>query len=477
MKNRPIFYKKKEELKNVKLSALSVGIPENLIRKKPLRFPTLAENEVARHYTYLSTLNHGVDSGFYPLGSCTMKYNFKILEKIAGNESFSNIYPFSSEEDIQGLLEILYRTDKSLSEIFGYAHFTFQPAAGSHGEHTGLLIIRAFHKDNGESDRDVVLIPDTAHGTNPASAVLAGYKVRKIPTNDQGNLDLEFLKKEVSNYKVAALMLTNPSTLGLFETQILEIAEIVHDAGGLLYYDGANANALMGIIRPGDMGFDVCHLNLHKTFGTPHGGGGPGSGPVGVKDFLVPFLPNPLVKMDDGMYVLDSSSKKSIGKVHGFYGNINVVIKAFVFIIMYGRDGLKHVSQQAIINANYLQEKLKDVYKLAYNRRCMHEFVLSAAKLKKDFGISALDIAKRLIDYGIHPPTIYFPQIVSESMMMEPTESESKEELDDFIQIMTDIRAEIETNPEILHDAPITRVVGRLDEAKAVKEPKLTALD
>jgi len=479
MNNRPIFYKKEDEIKSVAPVAYADinGIPDELKRENSLRFPSLTETEVSRHYTYLSTLNHGVDSGFYPLGSCTMKYNYKVLEKIAAADAFQHVHPFDSIENTQGLLEILYKTDQYLSDIFGYEHFTFQPAAGAHGEYTGLLIIRAYHKDLGQSDRDVVLIPDSAHGTNPASAVLAGYRVRKIPTNEEGNLKLDILKQELGKYNVAALMLTNPSTLGLFETQILEIADIVHDAGGLLYYDGANANALMGLIRPGDMGFDVCHLNLHKTFGTPHGGGGPGSGPVGVKKLLVPFLPKPLVDFVDGQYILDDSSKKSIGQVHGFYGNVSVVIKTFAYILMHGTQGLKMASEQAIINANYLQEKLRNLYKLPFDRRCMHEFVLSASKVKKEFGISVLDIAKTLIDNGIHPPTIYFPQIVSECMMIEPTESESKETLDDFVEIMTKIRDEIEQNPDLLHNAPVSRIVGRLDEAKAVKEPKLTALN
>ncbi|MDD5456010.1 MAG: aminomethyl-transferring glycine dehydrogenase subunit GcvPB [Candidatus Margulisbacteria bacterium] len=453
------------------------NVPQPLLRKKPLRFPDLSEVEVVRHYTYLSTLNFGVDSGFYPLGSCTMKYNPKILEKIASLEEFSQLHPLQDNEDVQGMLEALYKINELLCAIFGYAQFTLQPAAGAHGEHTGLLIIKAYFLDKGQADRNTVIIPDTAHGTNPASAAIAGFDVVKISTDEQGNINLEELSQAVTKYKVAALMLTNPSTLGLFETQIVEIADIVHKAGGLLYYDGANANALLGLIRPADMGFDVCHLNLHKTFATPHGGGGPGSGPVGVKDFLVQFLPRPIVKKSDNSFSLDFSSQKSIGKVHGFYGNIAIVLRALVYILLEGSTGLRKVSEQAIINANYLRVGLKDLLKLPYARFCMHEFVLSAAKLKKEKGVSALDIAKRLIDFGIHPPTIYFPLIVHECLMIEPTETESKESMDRFMQVMEQIIKEAETTPELLKSAPQNRIVGRLDETKAVKQPKLTAFD
>ncbi len=470
-KNRPIFYKS-----GSLPSSEIVNVPQKLSRQKSLGFPQVSEAQAMRHYTYLSTLNHGVDSGFYPLGSCTMKYNYKLLEKVANMPEFNNVHPWQEQVDVQGTLEVMHELNVMLSEILGYSSFTLQPVAGSHGEHTGLLIIRAYLESIGEVDRKVVLVPDTAHGTNPASAAIAGFSVRKVASQADGNLDLDALKKEVANHKVAALMLTNPSTLGLFESQILEIADIVHKAGGLLYYDGANANALLGVIRPGDMGFDVCHLNLHKTFGTPHGGGGPGSGPVGVKDFLVPFLPNPSVAKVGGEYAL-KYSPSSIGKVHGFYGNVSVLLKAYVYILLHGSDGLKAVSRRAIINANYLQDNIRKFIKLAYDRTCMHEFVISAQKLKKDYGISALDIAKRLIDYGVHPPTIYFPQIVHECLMIEPTESETKESLDDFIEVMSKIVEEAKTNPEIIKKSPQTRVVGRLDEARAVKESKLTAFD
>ena len=452
---------------------MDANISPELRRERALRLPDLEESQVARHYTYLSTLNHGVDSGLYPLGSCTMKYNYKILEKIASYNEFLNINPWQEENSAQGTLSILYELGEYLSEIFGYAGFTLQPVAGAHGEHTGLLIIKAFLAGR-DKERNVVLIPDTAHGTNPASAVIAGFEVRKVVTGEDGNISLDSLRAEVARGRVAALMLTNPSTLGLFETNIKAIAEIVHKAGGLLYYDGANANALMGLVKPGDMGFDVCHINLHKTFGTPHGGGGPGAGPVGVKDFLLPYLPGPVLKKLDNKYLWDLPAK-SIGRVHSFHGNILVLIKAYAYILLKGSDGLAEVSKKAIINANYLQAILKKKMKLPYDRFCMHEFVLSASILKRKYGVSALDIAKRLIDYGVHPPTIYFPLIVAESLMLEPTESESRESLDEFVEIFCAIIEEAETNIEKIKSSPNTQVVGRLDEVKAVKDPKLTA--
>jgi glycine dehydrogenase subunit 2 len=360
-----------------------------------------------------------------------------------------------------------------LCELFGYDRFTFQPAAGAHGEHTGLMVIREYLKDIGD-DRDLVLVPDSAHGTNPASAVMAGFKVKKIPSDKWGNVDIDKLQKVLSSEKVAVFMLTNPSTLGLFENNILKIAELIHDNGGLLYYDGANANALMGKIRPGDMGFDVCHLNLHKTFGTPHGGGGPGSGPVGVIKKLTPYLPAPLVEKEGDSYKWGEPLLSSIGRVHGFYGNVNVVIKAYIYCLLLGKEGLKEASIKAVENANYLMDALKNMITLPYDRVCMHEFVVSAERLKKETGISALDIAKALIDRGFHPPTIYFPLIVPECLMIEPTETESKESMDEFIQALQEIIEEAKKNPDKLKAAPCTKVVGRLDEAKAVKEPKLT---
>ena len=471
----PIFYKHKDDFENQFKGKSSV--PKEFSRNKPLRFTDISEGEAVRHYTHLSTLNFGVDSGFYPLGSCTMKYNYKLLEKAASMEGFNQLHPLQDEADCQGMLQMFFEFEQLLCNVFGYERFTFQPAAGSHGEHTGLLIIRAYHAAKGQSDREVILVPDSAHGTNPASAAVAGFRVEKIATDEQGNIVLEELKSQVAKHKIAGLMLTNPSTLGLFETHIEQIATIIHEAGGLIYYDGANANALMGISRPGDMGFDVCHLNLHKTFGTPHGGGGPGSGPVGVKASLVPFLPRPLINEEKGVYRLDYSGQQSIGRVHGFYGNAMVVLRGFVYGLMHGTAGLKQVSERAILNANYLQAKLKPFLKLAIDRICMHECVFSASKLKKEKGVSALDIAKRLIDYGVHPPTIYFPLIVSESMMFEPTESETKQGLDDFVAIVEKISAEIHSNPELLKQAPRDAVIGRLDEARAVKQPILTAFD
>jgi len=466
--NSPIF-----EKVSISKGYISSNIPEALRREKPCRLPEASEAQVARHYTKLSTLNFGVDSGMYPLGSCTMKYNYKILERLASLPEFLNLHPLQDEEDTQGILEIMYKLDQLLSELFGYSHFTLQPSAGAQGEHTGLLIIREYLKSIGD-ERDLVLIPDSAHGTNPASAIMAGFRIKKISSDKWGNVDVDKLKKVLEKEKVAAIMLTNPSTLGLFENNILKIAEMIHENGGLLYYDGANANALLGMARPGDMGFDVCHLNLHKTFGTPHGGGGPGAGPVGVSARLVPFLPKPMVEKEGDDYFLDTSNEKSIGMMHGFYGNVNVLVKAYIYILLHGRDGLELVCEKAVANANYLMEKLKDVINVPYDRVCMHEFVISAGKLKKETGVSALDIAKALIDRGYHPPTIYFPLIVSECLMIEPTETEDKESMDKFIDALTSIVKEASSNSEAIKATPVTTIVGRLDEVKAVKEPKLT---
>lgn len=467
MDNRPIF-----EKVDCTYGFSKLEFAEELRRNKPCRMPNLSETEVARHYTKLSTLNFGVDSGMYPLGSCTMKYNLKILERLSSLPEFLQLHPFQDNQDAQGILEVIYKMEKNLCELFGYAGFTLQPSAGAQGEHTGLLIIREYLRTNGD-ERDLVLIPDSAHGTNPASAVMAGFRVKKIPSDKWGNVDIDRLKEVLVKEKVAAFMLTNPSTLGLFENNILKIADMIHENGGLLYYDGANANALMAKIRPGDMGFDVCHLNLHKTFGTPHGGGGPGSGPVGVASKLVPFLPGPIVsKGEDGFYL--QHNQKSIGRMHSFYGNVNVVIKAYVYMLFNGIDGLKKASEKAVENANYLMNEIKEFITLPYDRVCMHEFVISAEKLKKETGISALDIAKALIDKGYHPPTVYFPLIVNECLMIEPTETENKEGMDAFVVALKDIVEEAKKNPEKLKQAPISRVVGRLDEVKAVKEPKLT---
>lgn len=445
-------------------------LPARMRRALSLELPELSEGEVIRHYTALSRRNHGVDSGFYPLGSCTMKYNPKINEETAALPGFAWLHPCQDEATVQGALALLHHAEACLKEVTGMDRVTFQPVAGAHGELTGLMLIRAYHRSRGEA-RSKVIVPDTAHGTNPASATMAGYKVVQIPSNERGLVDLAALK-EVLDEDTAALMLTNPNTLGLFEEEITEIAAAVHDAGGLLYYDGANLNAIMGYARPGDMGFDVVHLNLHKTFATPHGGGGPGSGPVGVKEKLAPFLPLPLVEKRGEEYYLDYDRPQSIGKVHGFHGNFGVVVKAYTYIRMMGAAGLKQASADAVLNANYLMERLKQSYVLKYDRRCKHEFVISAAQQKKK-GVSASDIAKALLDYGFHPPTVYFPLIVEEALMVEPTETESKETLDRFAAAMEEIARLAETEPERVTGAPHSTPVRRLDEVKAARYPRV----
>lgn len=452
----------------------SNNIPSKLIRKSKMDLPEVSEVDVVRHYTKLSTYNFGVDSGSYPLGSCTMKYNPKINEDIASLEGFANIHPLQSEESVQGMLELLYNTQENLSEIFGYDSFTLQPVAGAHGEFTGLLIIKKFLEAKGEGHRNIILIPDSAHGTNPASVSCIGMKTKTIPSDDRGGVDITALKEAIEKTPdLAGLMLTNPNTLGLFDENILEISKLIHEAGGLLYYDGANANATLGIETPAEMGFDVAHINLHKTFSTPHGGGGPGSGPVGVTKELAPFLPGPIVAKKDSMYTM-ITPEHSVGRVHSFNGNVGVVIKAYTYIQTIGGKGLREVSENAIINANYIMEKLKPHYDIPYGgRRCKHEFVISLAKEKKEYGVRALDVAKRLIDYGVHPPTIYFPLIVSECLMIEPTETESLEDLDKFCEAMISIAKEIKESPELLLNAPQKAIRKRMNEAKAVKEPKL----
>lgn len=445
-------------------------IPGELLRDRDANLPEVSEPEVVRHYTSISRLNHGVDVGFYPLGSCTMKYNPKINEDLSRIEGFSGVHPYQGEENTQGSLKLLYELNKLLSEITGMEQVTLQPAAGSHGELTGMMIIKAYHENNGDRDRYKILIPDSAHGTNPSSASIAGFQVVEVPSNDRGGVDVEALRGMVDQ-ETAGLMLTNPNTLGLFEEDIIEIARIVHDAGGLLYYDGANANAIMGITRPGDMGFDVVHLNLHKTFSTPHGGGGPGSGPVGVTKELAPFLPKPLIQYDGEKYYLDDDRPLSIGKVRSFYGNFGVALKAYAYILTMGSEGLRNVSETAVLNANYIMEKLKPYYDLSFNRVCMHEFVLSAHRQKED-GVSAMDISKRLIDFGFHPPTTYFPLIVKEALMIEPTETESRETLDEFIEAMIQIAKEAEEEPHRVQDAPQNAPMARLDETKAARDRK-----
>jgi glycine dehydrogenase subunit 2 len=445
-------------------------IPEEMQRKTEPDLPEVAEVDVVRHYVGLSRRNFGVDNGFYPLGSCTMKYNPKINEDTSRLAGFAELHPYVPEELAQGALELLYDAEQYLKEITGMDRFTFQPAAGAHGEFTGLMIIKAYLEKKGEK-RTKVIVPDSAHGTNPATAAMCGFNVISIKSNERGLVDPEELAK-VLDKEVAALMLTNPNTLGLFEEEIVKIARMVHDVGGLLYYDGANLNAIMGVTRPGDMGFDVMHINLHKTFSTPHGGGGPGSGPVGVKAHLAEFLPVPVVEKDGDRYYFNYNLPNSIGKVRTFYGNFLVVVKAYTYLKALGGEGLTDVSQKAVLNANYLREKLKKYFYLPYDRLCKHEFVLSG-KWQKEKGVRTLDIAKRLLDYGVHPPTIYFPLIVDEALMIEPTETESKETLDRFIEVMIAISREVEENPELLHEAPHVTPVKRLDEVGAARNPIL----
>jgi glycine dehydrogenase subunit 2 len=447
-------------------------IPSGMLREVPAELPEVSELELIRHYTELSNRNHGIDNGFYPLGSCTMKYNPKINEDVARYPGFARIHPYQPEESVQGALEMLYNLQENLKEITGMDEVTLQPAAGAQGEWTGLMMIRAYHEARGEGQqRTKVIVPDSAHGTNPASAKVAGFDTLTIDSKENGLVDLEELRKAIGP-DTAALMLTNPNTLGLFEEEIQEIAEIVHEAGGLVYYDGANANAILGIARPGDMGFDVVHLNLHKTFTGPHGGGGPGSGPVGVKKDLIPFLPKPVLKKDGDRYTFDYDRPQSIGRVKAFYGNFGINVRAYTYIRTMGPEGLRKVSEYAVLNANYMMRKLEGYYERPYPQHCKHEFVLSGSRQKK-LGVRTLDIAKRLLDFGYHPPTIYFPLNVVECLMIEPTETESKETLDEFIDVMIQIAKEAEETPEMVQEAPHTTVVGRLDEVTAARKPVL----
>jgi glycine dehydrogenase subunit 2 len=456
---------------DVPAADLSELLPEGYLREEDAQLPEASELDIMRHYTALSKRNHGVDSGFYPLGSCTMKYNPKMNENVARFNGFAHLHPLQDESSVQGALELMYDLQEHLIEITGMDEVTLQPAAGAHGEWTGLMMIRAFHEANGDDKRTKVIVPDSAHGTNPASATVAGFETITVKSDENGLVDLEDLKKVVGE-DTAALMLTNPNTLGLFEENILEMAEIVHGAGGKLYYDGANLNAVMSKARPGDMGFDVVHLNLHKTFTGPHGGGGPGSGPVGVKADLIPFLPKPIVTKQDGQYKFDYDRPQSIGRVKPYYGNFGINVRAYTYIRTMGPDGLKAVTEYAVLNANYMMRRLAEYYDLPFNRHCKHEFVLSGKRQKK-LGVRTLDIAKRLLDFGYHPPTIYFPLNVEEAIMIEPTETESKETLDAFIDIMIQIAKEAEENPEIVQEAPHSTVVGRLDETTAARKPIL----
>ena len=448
---------------------LSDIIPAERLRRQPPRLPEVGEVGVIRHYTRLSQMNYGVDGGFYPLGSCTMKYNPKINEDMARLPGFEQVHPLQQDQSVQGCLQLMYELDQMLCEITGMDRFTLQPAAGAHGELAGLMMIRAYHEHRGDSQRTKMIVPDSAHGTNPASAAMAGFDVIEVRSDAEGCVDVAALKALLGP-DTAGLMLTNPNTLGLFDKQIEIIADLVHQAGGLLYYDGANMNAIMGITRPGDMGFDVVHLNLHKTFSTPHGGGGPGAGPVGVKASLEPFLPIPLVaRKADKTFMLDAQRPLSIGRLKGFHGHFAVLVKAWAYIRTHGAEGLRRVSESAVLNANYIRVRLADAYEVPFNRVCMHEVVVSGSR-QKQFGASTLDVAKRLIDYGFHPPTIYFPLVVKEAMMIEPTETEDRETLDAFIEALLQIDREAQTDVDLVRSAPSTTAVARLDEVLAARQ-------
>lgn len=449
----------------------TVQYDESLLRQDKLNLPQVSEVDLSRHYTELAKQAHGVNDGFYPLGSCTMKYNPRIDEEAASQPGFTQIHPLQPLSTVQGALEVMYQCKQLLMEITGMDDMTFQPAAGAHGEYTGLLLIRKYHQARGDEKRVNIIVPDSAHGTNPASASMAGFKVINVPSNDKGGVDLEALRNAVGE-DTAGLMLTNPNTLGLFDPNILEITRIVHEAGGLCYYDGANMNAIMGTVRPGDMGFDCIHLNLHKTFGTPHGGGGPGSGPVGCKEFLKEYLPLGVVDKNMSGYGFIQPSD-TMGMVRSFYGNFLVVVKALTYIKSLGKEGIKEASSNAVLNANYLMNRLKGYYDVAYDEICMHEFVLSLDGLKHETGVSAMDIAKGSLDYGIHPPTMYFPLIVHEALMLEPTETESRETLDEAAEIFIKLRELAKEEPQYLHDAPHNCLISRPDEVEAARKPIL----
>ena len=466
------------------------------LRRRPARLPEVAEVDLVRHFTNLSSRDYGVDKGPYPLGSCTMKYNPKMNERAAALEGFRELHPYEPEKLTQGMLELMDTLSRWLAEIAGLARTTLQPAAGAHGELTGLLLVRAYHEDRGD-DPQKVLIPDTAHGTNPASVVMAGYDPVTLPSNQRGNIDVEAVREFVREHRgdIACLMLTNPNTLGLFEEDIVEVARVVHEAGGLLYYDGANSNAVLGHSRPGDMGFDIVHFNTHKTFSTPHGGGGPGAGPIVVRDILEPYLPVPVLRREDEgaaapehaatavgaaageadrrpCFTLDYDRPKSIGKVRSFYGNVGVLVRAYTYIRALGGEGLREVSEAAVLNATYVMVGIRDLFDVPYKRPVMHEFVVSGEPLR-EHGVRVLDVAKRLLDYGVHPPTTYFPLIVREALMVEPTETESREDLDRFVAAVRAVVDEARSDPELLKTAPHTMPVGRLDEVGAARNPVL----
>ena len=446
-------------------------LPEGAGRASAPELPEMSENEISRHYSALAKRSYGVNDGFYPLGSCTMKYNPKINEEAAALPGFTQVHPLAPESSVQGSLEVMFRLQESLAEITGMDAVTLQPAAGAQGEMTGLMLIKTWHRSRGDAERTKILVPDSAHGTNPASAAMCGYQVVTVPSGPDGCVDLEQLRA-ASGPDTAGLMLTNPNTVGLFDPNILEITRIVHEAGGLCYYDGANLNAIMGMARPGDMGFDVVHINLHKTFSTPHGGGGPGSGPVGCRDFLKEYLPGVQAVKTDAGYGF-ARGGESIGDVKMFYGNFLVEVRALAYILMLGHEGIREASQCAVLNANYMRVKLSAAYKMAFDTPCMHEFVMDLADLKHESGVAALDVAKAMLDYGMHPPTMYFPLIVHEALMIEPTETEDKETLDEAIADLLTIREKAAAAPEELHAAPVTTPIGRPDEVAAARKPKL----
>jgi len=467
MRSEPLIYEISSEGRH---SQILPGTGEEKTPAGGPFLPEVSEIDLVRHFINLSRNNFGVDTGFYPLGSCTMKYNPKINEETASLAGFTGVHPLEPDGLTQGTLELLFDLERYLCAIFGFDSFTLSPSAGAHGELTAALMIKKYFASRNEPQRKKILIPDSAHGTNPSSAVLAGFEIVSIRSNKNGEVDLDDLKRLTGN-DTALLMLTNPNTLGLFDRNILDIANIVHSAGAKFYMDGANANALLCKVRPSDLGFDIAHLNLHKTFATPHGGGGPGSGPVGVTKELEPYLPGPRITRERGRCALkEGSSGRSIGKVSAFHGNIGVLIKAYAYIRSLGAAGLKRVSENAVLNANYVMSRLKGYYDIPFDRTCQHEFVISAKRQKQKNGVRALDIAKRLIDYGFHPPTIYFPLIVDEALMIEPTETESKETLDRFADAMIAIARECEKDPELVKSAPHTTPVGRLDEVRAVKD-------
>lgn len=446
---------------------ISELIPSKFIRRNEAALPEISENEVVRHFVRLSNMNYHIDKGFYPLGSCTMKYNPKVNEVTSAMAGFANLHPFSPEEFSQGALRLMYELGEYLKAISGMEGVTLQPAAGAQGEFTSLLMIRAYHNSKGKP-RNIILVPDSAHGTNPASVTISGFKSVNVKSNIHGTIDIEDLKRNL-NDDVAAIMITNPNTLGIFESDIVQIEKLVHEAGALMYMDGANLNALLSIVRPGDMGFDAVHINLHKTFSTPHGGGGPGAGPVTVSKTLEPFLPTPLISKSGDKYYLKNHRETSIGRIHTFFGNFGMLVRAYTYIRMIGSEGLKEISENAIINANYLLSRLKNHFDVAYNETPMHEFILSGEK-QKNRGVRVMDIAKRLLDYGFHAPTTYFPLIVKEALMIEPTETETKETLDAFADALLKINEEITTNPELILKAPQLTPVKRLDDTRGTKQ-------